>query len=146
MGYLKAFSSILFHAVQQLQVCDCVACARSGPVLAEEETDSETDGGHAGGHAGGHGSQPRGKGNGGVLDKSSTSSQGEVELFSPRRKSDRLSGCPMIHGHKMSEDIDLSFRNNGQSLPPSSLSSACRLCRYPQLCCSLRLLRTFLIT
>lgn len=126
MGYLKLFSSILFYAVQQLQVCDCAACALSGPVLAEEETDSETDGGHAGGH----GSQPRGKGTGGVLDKSSTSSQGEVELFSPRRKSDRLSGCPMIHGHKMSEDIDLSFRNNGQSLPPSSLRSACRLCRH----------------
>lgn len=89
----------------------------AGAVLAEEETDSETDGGHAGAHR----SQPRGKGNAGVLDKSATSSQGQVELFSPHRKSDRLAGCPMIHGHKMSEELDLSFRNNGQSLPPSSL-------------------------
>lgn len=88
-------------------------------MLAEEETDSETDGGHAGGHR----SQPRGQGNGAVLERSS--GQGEVELFSPPHKSDRLSGCPMIHGHKMSEDIDLSFRNNGQSLSLSILRSAC---------------------
>lgn len=105
--------------MQQQQVCDCY-CLK-GPVLAEEETDSETDGGHAGGHR----SQPRGQGNGAVLDKSS--SQGEVELFSPLQKSGRLSGCPMIHDHKMSEDIDLSFRNNGQSLPLSSLRGACDL-------------------
>lgn len=95
-----------------------VPFALKGPVLAEEETDSETDGGHAGGHR----SQPRGQGNGAVLDKSS--SQGEVELFSPHQKSDRLSGCPMIHGHKMSEDIDLSFRNNGKSLSVSILSAS----------------------
>lgn len=98
----------------------CLACALPGPVLAEEETDSETDGGRAGGHR----RQPREKGSGRVLDKSSTSSQREAELFSPHPKNDRLSGCPMLHGHKVSEDTDLSFRNNGQSLPPASLTSA----------------------
>lgn len=113
MGKLKVFYSILFHARAASTV---IVCALQGPVLAEEETDSETDGGRAAGHR----SQARGKGNGPVQDKSSTSSQGEVELFSPHRRSDRLSGCPMIHGHKMSEDIDLSYRNNGQSLHPSS--------------------------
>lgn len=92
-------------------------CALQGPVLAEEETDSETDGGQAGGDR----SQPRGRGNGPLQDKTGTSSQGEVELFSPHPRGDRQSACPMIHGHKMSEDIDLSFRNNSESRPPFSL-------------------------
>lgn len=107
----------IFKSFLELKAYKRQMCALQGPVLAEEETDSETDGGQAGGHR----SQPRGRGNGPLQDKTGTSSQGEVELFSAHPRGDRQSGCPMIHGHKMSEDIDLSFRNNSESCPPFSL-------------------------
>ncbi|XP_059195119.1 uncharacterized protein nacad [Centropristis striata] len=83
-----------------------------GPSLAEEETDSDDDGGlprH------GHRSQPRGltgNRNGAVQRESGPSNQREILPFSAHQISDRQSGCPINHSHKIAEEIDLSFKNN----------------------------------
>lgn len=87
-------------------------CALQGPILAEEETDSEDDGGLP---QRGHRSQPRGAAgnrNGSMQNK--TSNQREIQPFSAHQITDRQSGCPINHSHKISEEIDLSFKNNGK--------------------------------
>ncbi|XP_041798438.1 nascent polypeptide-associated complex subunit alpha, muscle-specific form [Chelmon rostratus] len=83
-----------------------------GPILAEDETDSEDDGGQP---RRGHRSQPRGVArnrNGSTHKESGPSSQREMQPFSAHQISDRQSGCPINHSHKISEEIDLSFKNN----------------------------------
>ncbi|XP_042281236.1 uncharacterized protein nacad [Thunnus maccoyii] len=83
-----------------------------GPSLAEEETDSEDDGGLP---RRGHRSQPRGVAgnrNGSMQKESGPSNQMEIQPFSARQLTDRQSGCPINHSHKISEEIDLSFKNN----------------------------------
>ncbi|CAK6960612.1 uncharacterized protein nacad [Scomber scombrus] len=83
-----------------------------GPSLAEEETDSEGDGGLP---CRGHKSQPRGVAgnrNGSMQKGSGPSNQLEIQPFSARQLTDRQSGCPINHSHKISEEIDLSFKNN----------------------------------
>ncbi|XP_035528447.1 uncharacterized protein nacad [Morone saxatilis] len=83
-----------------------------GPILAEEETDSEDDGGLP---RRGHRTQPRGvagKRNGSMQKESGPSNQREIQPFSAHKITDRQSGCPINHSHKISEEIDLSFKNN----------------------------------
>ncbi|XP_027142651.1 uncharacterized protein nacad isoform X2 [Larimichthys crocea] len=83
-----------------------------GPILAEEETDSEDDGGLP---QRGHRSQPRGVAgnrNGSTQKDSGPSNQREIQPFSAHQITDRQSGCPINHSHKISEEIDLSFKNN----------------------------------
>nr|XP_046254442.1 uncharacterized protein nacad [Scatophagus argus] len=87
-----------------------------GLILAEEETDSEDDGGLP---LRGHRSQPRGAaGNkkGSMQKESGPSSQREIQPFSAHQIADRQSGCPINHSHKISEEIDLSFKNNASML------------------------------
>lgn len=87
-------------------------CALEGPSFAEEETDSEDDGQLP---QRGHRSQPRGVAgnrNGYMQKESGPSSQREIQPFSAHQIADRHSGCPINHSHKISEDIDLSFKNN----------------------------------
>ncbi|KAF7658764.1 hypothetical protein LDENG_00008250 [Lucifuga dentata] len=74
-----------------------------GPSLVEEETDSEDDGDlfHHG-----HRSQSRqvaANRNGSVHKESGPSSQREISA---------QQGCPISHSHKISEEINLSFKNN----------------------------------
>ncbi|KAM9352900.1 uncharacterized protein nacad [Symphorus nematophorus] len=83
-----------------------------GPLLAEEETDSEDDSGLL---QRSHRSQPRGVAgnrNGSLQKESGPSNQQEIQPFSAHQTSDRQSGCPINHSHKISEEIDLSFKNN----------------------------------
>ncbi|XP_022621355.1 microtubule-associated protein futsch-like [Seriola dumerili] len=83
-----------------------------GPSLAEEETDSEDDGGLP---RRGHRSQPRGvvgNRNGSLQNESGPSNKREIQPFSGHQITDRQSGCPINHSHKISEEIDLSFKNN----------------------------------
>ncbi|XP_074509879.1 uncharacterized protein nacad [Sebastes fasciatus] len=83
-----------------------------GPSLAEEETDSEDDGGLP---RRGHRSQARGVAgnrNGAMQRESGPSNQREMQPFSAHQISDRQSGCPINHNHKIAEEIDLSFKNN----------------------------------
>ncbi|XP_045900626.1 uncharacterized protein nacad [Micropterus dolomieu] len=83
-----------------------------GPSFAEEETDSEDDGQLP---QRGHRSQPRGVAgnrNGYMQKESGPSSQREIQPFSAHQIADRHSGCPINHSHKITEDIDLSFKNN----------------------------------
>ncbi|XP_070767950.1 NAC-alpha domain-containing protein 1 [Enoplosus armatus] len=83
-----------------------------GPSFAEEETDSEDDGGLP---RRGHRSQPRGVAgnrNGSMQKESGPSNQREIQPFSAHQITDRQSGCPINHSHKISEEIDLSFKNN----------------------------------
>lgn len=80
--------------------------------MAEEETDSEDDGGLP---QRGHRSQPRGVAgnrNGSIQRESGPSSQREIQPFSAHQITDRRSGCPINHSHKICEEIDLSFKNN----------------------------------
>lgn len=87
-------------------------CTLEGPILAEEETDSEDDGGLP---RRGHRTQPRGvagKRNGSMQKESGPSNQREIQPFSAHKITDRQSGCPINHSHKISEEIDLSFKNN----------------------------------
>ncbi|XP_034554586.1 uncharacterized protein nacad [Notolabrus celidotus] len=83
-----------------------------GPSLAEEETDSEDDGGllpHS------HRSQPRGAArnrNGSMQKESGQSNQLEIQPFSAHQINDRQSGCPINHSRTISEEINLSFKNN----------------------------------
>uniref|UniRef100_A0A671TTX4 Uncharacterized LOC115567389 n=1 Tax=Sparus aurata TaxID=8175 RepID=A0A671TTX4_SPAAU len=82
-----------------------------GPILAEEETDSEDDGLPQRGRR----SQPRGVAgsrNGSIHKESGPSNQREIQPFSSHQISDRQSGCPINHSHKISEETDLSFKNN----------------------------------
>ncbi|XP_033497183.2 uncharacterized protein nacad [Epinephelus lanceolatus] len=83
-----------------------------GPSLAEEETDSEDDDGLP---RRGHRSQARGVAgnrNGAMQRESGPSNQREIQPFSAHQISDRQSGCPINHSHKIAEEIDLSFKNN----------------------------------
>ncbi|KAK2844517.1 hypothetical protein Q5P01_011176 [Channa striata] len=83
-----------------------------GPSLATEETDSEDDRGLP---RRGHKSQSRGvTGNrkGSTQKESGPSSQREIHPFSSHQLTDRQSGCPINHSHNISEEIDLSFKNN----------------------------------
>lgn len=87
-------------------------CPLEGPSLAEEETDSEDDGGLPR-----HGlrSQPRGVArirNGLLQNESGPSNQREIQPVSAHQMTNRQSGCPISHGHKISEEIDISFKNN----------------------------------
>ncbi|XP_044063272.1 uncharacterized protein nacad [Siniperca chuatsi] len=82
------------------------------PSFAEEETDSEDDGGLP---RRGPRSQPRGVAgnrNGSMPKESDPSIQREIQPFSTRQITDRQSGCPINHSHKISEEIDLTFKNN----------------------------------
>lgn len=84
----------------------------SDPILAEEDTDSEDDGGPP--HRG-HRSQSRGRvGNRNGTMQSETSSQREILPFSAHKITDRQSACPVDHSPKISEEIDLSFKNNSK--------------------------------
>ncbi|XP_068592592.1 uncharacterized protein nacad [Cebidichthys violaceus] len=83
-----------------------------GPSLAEEETDSDDDGGLP---RRGHRSQARavaGNRNGAMQRESGPSNQREIQPFSAHQMSNRQSGCPINHSHKIAEEIDLSFKNN----------------------------------
>lgn len=83
-----------------------------GPSLAEEETDSEDDGGLP---RRGHRSQARGVAgnrNGAMQRESGPSNQREMQPFSAPQMSNRQSGCPINHSHRIAEEIDLSFKNN----------------------------------
>ncbi|XP_026228770.1 uncharacterized protein nacad isoform X2 [Anabas testudineus] len=83
-----------------------------GPSLAEEKSDSEDDGGLP--HRSPR-SRPRGvtgNRNGSIQKESGPSSQQEIQPFSAHHITDRQSGCPINHSHKVSEEIDLSFKNN----------------------------------
>ncbi|XP_062255453.1 microtubule-associated protein futsch [Platichthys flesus] len=83
-----------------------------GPSLAEEETDSEEDGGLP---RRGHRSQPRGVAgsrNGLLQIESGPSNQREIQPFSAHQMADRESGCPINHSHKLSKELDISFKNN----------------------------------
>ncbi|XP_034730497.1 uncharacterized protein nacad [Etheostoma cragini] len=83
-----------------------------GPSLAKDETDSEDDGGMP---RRGHRSQARGVAgnrNGAMQRESGPSNQREIQPFSAHQISDRQSGCPINHSHKIAEEIDLSFKNN----------------------------------
>ncbi|XP_042345534.1 uncharacterized protein nacad [Plectropomus leopardus] len=83
-----------------------------GPSLAEEETDSEDDDGLP---RRGHRSQARGVAgnrNGAIQRESGSSSQREIQPFSAHQISDRQSGCPINHSHKIAEELDLPFKNN----------------------------------
>ena len=71
--------------------------------MAEEETDSEDDGLPQRGRR----SQPRS-----IHKESGPSNQREIQPFSSHQISDRQSGCPINHSHKISEETDLSFKNN----------------------------------
>lgn len=112
----------------------------SDPILAEEDTDSEDDGGPP--HCG-HRSQSRGRaGNRNGTMQDEASSQREILPFSAHKITDRQSPCPINHSHKISEEIDLSFKNNSKRsqwtyklgfpcisftvlwTPPSSLSTS----------------------
>lgn len=80
--------------------------------MAEEETDSEDDDGLP---RRGHRSQARGVAgnrNGAMQRESGPSNQREIQPFSAHQISDRQSGCPINHSHKIAEEIDLSFKNN----------------------------------
>ncbi|XP_029958000.1 NAC-alpha domain-containing protein 1-like [Salarias fasciatus] len=84
-----------------------------GPCLAEEETDSEDDCApprHS------QRSQPRGSRNGSFHNVCGPNNQQETQSFSSRHLSDRHSGCPVSHGLSISEEIDLSFKNNSSIL------------------------------
>lgn len=91
-----------------MQMYELIMCALLG-LLAEEETDSEDDGGHPLGDR----SQRRG-----AAGHGNGSSQ-EIQPFSANQITDRQSGCPVDHSHKISEEINLSFKNNGEFLLPS---------------------------
>ncbi|XP_067365828.1 uncharacterized protein nacad isoform X2 [Channa argus] len=83
-----------------------------GPSLATEETDSEDERGLP---RRGHKSQSRGvTGNrkGSSQKDFGPSSQREIHPFSAHQIADRQSGCPINHSHNISEEIDLSFKNN----------------------------------
>uniref|UniRef100_A0A665TC23 NAC-A/B domain-containing protein n=2 Tax=Echeneis naucrates TaxID=173247 RepID=A0A665TC23_ECHNA len=83
-----------------------------GPSVAEEDTDSEDNGGLP---RRGHRSQPRGVTggrNGPLQNDSGPSSKQEIQPFSAHQINDTKSGCPINHSHKISEEIDLSFKNN----------------------------------
>uniref|UniRef100_UPI0037E8700B NAC-alpha domain-containing protein 1 n=1 Tax=Semicossyphus pulcher TaxID=241346 RepID=UPI0037E8700B len=83
-----------------------------GPSLAEEDTDSEDDGGLP---PRGHRFPPRGiagNKNGYTQKESGPSNQREIQPFSAHQITNRQSGCPINHSHKMSEEINLPFRNN----------------------------------
>ncbi|XP_078143329.1 uncharacterized protein LOC144541930 [Centroberyx gerrardi] len=83
-----------------------------GSSLAEEETDSEDDDGLP---RRGHRAQPRGVAgnrNGSMHKESGPSNQREIQPFSAHPLTDRQLGCPISHSHKISEEIDLSFKNN----------------------------------
>ncbi|XP_068425567.1 NAC-alpha domain-containing protein 1 [Clinocottus analis] len=98
-------------------------CTRSiqdrcrGPSLAEEETDSDddVDDDDEGLLRSGHRSQARGVAgnrNGAMQRESGPSNQREIQPFSAHQMSNRQSGCPINHSHKIAEEIDLSFKNN----------------------------------
>ena len=87
-------------------------CPLEGPSLAEEETDSEEDGGLP---RRGHRSQPRGVAgnrNGLLQNESGPSNQREIQPYSAHQMTDRESGCPINHSHKLSKELDISFKNN----------------------------------
>ncbi|KAM3614117.1 uncharacterized protein V6R79_010388 [Siganus canaliculatus] len=82
------------------------------PILAEEETDSEDDGGLP---QRGDRSQPRGvAGNrdGSMQKETGLPTQLELQPFVRRQRTDRQPNCPINHSHKITEEIDLSFKNN----------------------------------
>nr|XP_020468368.1 uncharacterized protein LOC109967265 [Monopterus albus] len=82
------------------------------PSLAEEETDSKDDGGLS---PRGHRSQPRGVAgdrNASMQKEFGPLNQQEIHHYSAQQITDRESGCPINHSHKISEEIDLSFKNN----------------------------------
>ncbi|KAK1894786.1 Nascent polypeptide-associated complex subunit alpha [Dissostichus eleginoides] len=83
-----------------------------GPSLAEGETDSEDD---CGLPRHGHRSQARGVAgnrNEAMWRESGPSNQREMQPFSAHQMSNRQSGCPINHSHKIAEEFDLSFKNN----------------------------------
>ncbi|XP_033983575.1 uncharacterized protein nacad [Trematomus bernacchii] len=83
-----------------------------GPSLAEGETDSEDD---CGLPRRGHRSQARGVAgnrNEAMWRESGPSNQREMQPFSAHQMSNRQSGCPINHSHKIAEEFDLSFKNN----------------------------------
>ncbi|XP_026172826.1 uncharacterized protein nacad isoform X2 [Mastacembelus armatus] len=82
------------------------------PSAAEEETDSEDDGGLP---SRGCRSQPRGVSgnrNGSMQKESGPSSQREIHIFSAHQATERQSSRSINHSHKISEEIDLSLKNN----------------------------------
>ncbi|XP_047454337.1 NAC-alpha domain-containing protein 1 [Mugil cephalus] len=83
-----------------------------GPSLAEEDTDSEDDGGLP---RQGQRSKPRGVAgnrNGSLQGPSAPANQQEIKPFPSRRLTDRQLGCPVSHSHNISDETDLSFKNN----------------------------------
>lgn len=82
------------------------------PSLAEGETDSEDD---CGLPRRGHRSQAggvAGNRNEAMWRESGPSNQREMQPFSAHQMSNRQSGCPINHSHKIAEEFDLSFKNN----------------------------------
>ncbi|XP_061572735.1 serine-rich adhesin for platelets [Cololabis saira] len=83
-----------------------------GPVLAREETDSEEDGGQP---PRGWRSQPRGiagSKNGLSRNQSGPVSQQDIQPFFTHQRTERQSGCPINHSHNISEETDLSLKND----------------------------------
>ncbi|XP_020504195.2 NAC-alpha domain-containing protein 1 [Labrus bergylta] len=83
-----------------------------GPSMAEEDTDSEEDVGLL---PRSHRSQPSAVAenkNGSMQKDSGPSNQLELQPFSAHKITDRQSGCPINHSHRISEEINLSFKNN----------------------------------
>lgn len=83
--------------------------------MAEEETDSEDNGlsqcvgkSHPGGAA-----ENR---NGCMQNETGTSNQQEIQTSSAHHISNRQSVCPINQSRKISEEIDLSLKNNGELL------------------------------
>ncbi|XP_056141778.1 NAC-alpha domain-containing protein 1 [Lampris incognitus] len=80
--------------------------------LVEEDTESESD---IAAFQQGHQTQPRGvsASRSCSVHESETSSQKEIQPFSACPLADRQQGYPSIQSHKISEEIDLTFKNNG---------------------------------
>ncbi|KAM6909668.1 uncharacterized protein nacad [Xenentodon cancila] len=80
--------------------------------LAGEETDSEEDGGQP---PRGRRSQPRGitgSRNGSSRNQSAPVSQQDIQPFFSHQRTERQSGCPINHRHNISEDAELSLKND----------------------------------
>ncbi|KAM9723500.1 uncharacterized protein nacad isoform 1-T1 [Menidia menidia] len=83
-----------------------------GQNLAEEETDSEGDDGRS---RQAQRSQPRGvpgSRNGPSQNESGLTNQQEIQPFFTRQRANRQPGCPINHSHNISEETDLSLKNN----------------------------------
>lgn len=91
-------------------------CFFKGAFLGTDETDSEDDGGipriprHDRFPATTRGAA--GNRNGASQKDSTPSSQQEIQPYRAPQITDRQAGCPIPHSHRLSEETDLTFKNN----------------------------------